>query len=141
MVDEKKRGIDFIEELRTKAAGDPLGIGRDPELLWATVASAYKMYKSKTSDPDATLRFTEERDEWLKVLDSFVKYDRFSAFMRFYEITNWLLAERKRAALLQDDEADITERLDDLWNQLFEPERDAIEVVIESLKKKHSASA
>lgn len=125
-----------------RLAGDPLGVGRDPEMCAAAIASAYTSYRSATSDPDATLRFTEARDKWLEVLDAFVKYDGLSVFMRFYQIADWLIAERnKRAALLQDDEADVTERLDGLWQQLFEPEREAIEAALESLKKKHSASA
>jgi hypothetical protein len=122
-------------------AGDPFGVRRDPEMWAAAIASAYTAYRSATSDPDATLRFTEARDEWLKVLDAFVKYDGISAFMRYYQITDWLYAERKRLALRPDDESAVTERLLGLLQHLYEPEADALEVAIESLKKKHAATS
>jgi hypothetical protein len=131
-----------IVQIRLAMKGDPLGVGRDPELQITAVAASYERYMREMMRRDrfSDLVHRAARSDWLASLDAFATWERFSPFIRYYLITEWLLKTRFRhgSELDQDDEADVAERLDDLWKQLYEPERAAIESVIEALKRKYT---
>ena len=124
-----------MRAIKTAAAGDPLNIGSDPEMMIGCVTAAFEHYRQAVGDPDTTLRFTESRDQWLKTVVEFATWERFSPMTRYCFLAEWLAGEvMSRGGKAQVFDADVDavrERLAALETMLYGPEQRAVEAFSE----------